>query len=406
MRLRPQSFAFTLLLGALSALPSISIDMGLPGIPALEGEFTDAAGRGALTLSLFLAGFALAPSVCGPISDRYGRRPTVIVGLVMFALAAGLCALAPSFGVLLVLRLLQGMAAGACVTMPMAVVRDVFEGFQARTRIAHITTVLGISPLVAPALGSWVMSFASWRIIYATQASLALVILLAVVLGFSETLPAERRRPLHPRQLLGTYRMVLGNRSFINYTLVYAFSFAGMFAYVSTSSAVIMGSFGLSAHVFSLIFACCSFGVMLGSIVSGYFSRRNIHSHRILNISQLAQLLAVVAALLLCLFNLATAPTLMPLIFLTIFSYGVGAPNSTHEALQPVPHAAGAASGLMRCIQMVLGSLSSALVAAFAPLGHPALTMSIVMVVMMALSGFFYLAQLRLEQKAPAPARA
>lgn len=406
MRLNPHSFAFTLLLGALSALPSLSIDMGLPGIPALEADFADAAGRGALTLSLFLAGFALAPSVCGPIADRYGRRPTMVVGLVLFTIAASLCAVSPDFTLLLVCRLLQGIAAGACVTMPMAVVRDLFEGTQARTRLAHITTVLGLAPMLAPILGAWVMSVAGWRTIYAAQAGLALIILLAILLGFSETLPVERRRALSPRQLAGTYRMVLGNRTFINYAFVYAFSFAGMFAYISSSSAVVMGSFGLSGHAFSLLFAACSCGVMLGSMLSGRLSRRHVPSHKVLNAGLAVMFLAELGALALSLLGLASVWTLMPLIAITIFCFGLTAPNATHEALHPLPHAAGAASGLSRCFQMVLGAASSALVAALSPLGHPALVMSAIMVGMMALAGLFYLSQLRLEHKQPAAARA
>jgi DHA1 family bicyclomycin/chloramphenicol resistance-like MFS transporter len=124
---KPHSSGFTAFLGALSALPALSIDMNLPGVPAIESSFQAAPGRGALTLSFFFMGFALAPILGGPVADRFGRRPVLLGGLFAFSVAAVACAAAPSLAALLLFRAVQGAAAGICVTLPLAIVRDLLR---------------------------------------------------------------------------------------------------------------------------------------------------------------------------------------------------------------------------------------------------------------------------------------
>lgn len=129
----PDSFLFTVMLGALAALPPLSIDMGLPAIPAIEASFLGANGQGPLTLSLFLLGFSVSPLVCGSLSDRYGRKPVLLFGLVLFSLSVGACSFSSTLGNLLGYRLLQGIGAGFCVVMPFAIVRNLFDGAVAQT---------------------------------------------------------------------------------------------------------------------------------------------------------------------------------------------------------------------------------------------------------------------------------
>ena len=280
--LRRDGLPFTIFLGALSALPPLAIDMGLPGIPAIETTFPDAAGRGALTLSLFLAGFAASPLCCGPLADRFGRRATLLVGLVAFMAAALACTAAPTFPLLLVARLCQGFAAGACVIMPLAIVRDVFHGATARHHLSRITAVLGLAPMLAPILGGWLMTVTDWRGIYAAQGACGLVLLAVTAFGFAETLPAERRRALHPRHLAAGYATVLSDRSFRRNALLYAFGFAAMFSFISGSPAVLMGQLGLSGQTFSLLFALTSCGTLVGSVLSGWLVKHGVPSRRLL----------------------------------------------------------------------------------------------------------------------------
>jgi MFS transporter, DHA1 family, multidrug resistance protein len=389
--LKRDSFAFTVFLGALTALPPLSIDMGLPGLPAIEATFSDAAGRGPLTLSFFLVGFAISPLICGPFADRFGRRATLMDGLLLFSIAATACAMAPSFTVLLAFRLLQGLAAGACAILPFAVVRDMFEHAQARGQLSRIAAVLGIAPMLAPVLGGWVMLLSGWRMIYATQAVVGVILLIAGGFGLEESLPVEKRRSLNPAQLFGSYRMVLSDRSFLGYALLYAFGFACMFAFISGAPSVVIGSLGLSATSFSLLFGLTSCGVLVASLISGKLSSLHVPSRKIiagglgLMLASAALALAVVSS------GTVTILTLMPFMALTLFSFGIIAPSTNHEALQNLPHVAGAAAGVMRCLQMAMGAFASAMIALFEPYGHPALVMTVLMTALSLIAGAIYL---------------
>ncbi|MDB5617640.1 multidrug effflux MFS transporter [Tardiphaga sp.] len=391
MALRHNSFAFTAFLGSLTALPPLSIDMGLPGLPAIETTFADAAGNGPLTLSLFLAGFASAPLICGPLADRFGRRAILLDGLLLFSIAAGACAWAPSFTVLLVCRMLQGLAAGACAILPFAIVRDVFEHGTARHQLSRIAAVVGIAPMFAPVLGGWVMSFSGWRMIYAAQATIGLLLLIVAISSVEESQPVAMRRSLNPAKLFDSYRNVLTDRAFVGYTLLYACAFACMFSFVSGAPSVLIGSLGLSTTAFSLLFGVTSCGVLVASLVSGQLSKRHVASRRIVAFGLMLMVSSAVAALALVTTAAVATWTLMPLMTLSLFAYGLIGPSTTHEALRNLPHVAGSASGVMRCLQMTMGAFASALIAMLEPFGHPALVMTGMMVVMALSAGGIYL---------------
>lgn len=391
MALRHDSFAFTAFLGTLTALPPLSIDMGLPGLPAIEATFPDAAGRGPLTLSLFLVGFAISPLICGPLADRFGRRATLLDGLLLFSIAAGACALAPNFTVLLAFRLLQGLAAGACAILPFAIVRDVFEHGSARHKLSQIAAVLGIAPMIAPVLGGWVMTVSDWRMIYAAQAAVGVILLVAGGIGLSESQPVENRRSLNPAQLIGSYRIVLTDRVFVGYSLLYAFAFACMFAFISGAPSVLIGSLSLSTTAFSLLFGLTSCGVLLASLVSGQLSKLHVPSRKIVVVGLLMMIAGAIAAAALVPAGIATTASLMPLMALVLFAFGLLAPSTNHEALQNLPHVAGAAAGVMRCAQMTMGALASAMIAVLEPFGHPAMVMTGLMAGMALAAGAIYL---------------
>ena len=388
-RLKPDTFAFTALLGGLAAIPPLAIDMGLPGIPAMEAAFPGAAGHGALTLSLFLAGFSLSPLTCGPLADRFGRRPMLLVGLFLFTLAAAACAVAPSFHVLLGFRLLQGVAAGACVILPVAIVRDLFEGSTGRARLSQVTAVVGIAPMVAPVLGGWVMVLGGWRATYGLQALASLVLLAVVAWGFAESLPVERRRSLHPGHIARGYLHILSDRNYVTLALAYAFGFACMFSYISGAPAVLMGSFGLGEQAFSWTFGLTSCGVLLGSLLSIRLSRR-LSSHRVIVIALIGMSCAACGVLALSLSGHASVYLLLPLTTLTLFFFGLFAPSVTHEALRSMGQLAGSAAGMQRCTQMVVGAGASGLTAYLQPGGHPLQVMAGIMVVAILVSATLF----------------
>ena len=393
MALRRDSFAFTAFLGALTALPPLSIDMGLPGLPAIEATFADAAGRGPLALSLFLAGFAISPLICGPLADRFGRRAILLDGLLLFSLAAAACAWAPSFTILLACRMLQGLAAGACAILPFAMVRDLFEHAKARQQLSQIAAVLGIAPMVAPVLGGWVMTVSDWRMIYAAQAATGVLLLVIAIGALAESQPVEMRRSLNPKRLIESYRNVLTDRTFLGYALLYAFAFAFacMFGFISGAPSVLIGSLGLSTTSFSLLFGLTSCGVLIASLVSGKLSQRHVVSRKIVAWGLALMVSSALAALALVPAGAVTTWTLMPLMALVLFAFGVIAPSTNHEALQNLPHVAGSAAGVMRCLQMTMGAFAAAMIALFEPFGHPALVMTGLMAAMALAAAAIYL---------------
>ena len=361
--MKAQSLKFSFLLASISALTSLAIDMGLPAMPILEKQFHIAPGRGALTLSVFLAGFAFTPLVGGPISDHFGRKPVLFSGLMVFALSALGCALAPNFGTLLAFRVLQGAAAGVSVALPMAIIRDSLSGHTARQAMSQMTTILGVVPVFAPVVGSWVLLVGPWRAIYAVQGGFSLLILAAVLFFFDETHPKERRQASPTRAPLRNYGLLLREPVFVVHALIYACTYACIFSYVSASPVVFMGQMHVQQHVYTLIFGIISACQIAGAVASGFLAGKRLPLRVFL---RAGLLLMVVAGLILL--SLQIAGLARPLAFvlptmLVMTAFGFMAPSLMLGSLEPVPHVAGAGSGAIRCTQMLFGSGGSALLA-------------------------------------------
>jgi DHA1 family bicyclomycin/chloramphenicol resistance-like MFS transporter len=378
MSINRNSIAFILLLGTLSALPPLGTDMILPALPSIaSGLHTSAAAAGA-ALSLFLIGFAAAPLLFGPLSDRFGRRPVLLAGVAVFAAAGLFCAVTQSIFWLLAGRLAQGMGAGVGAAMPLAIIRDLFEGPAARARLSTVTVVLSTAPLIAPSIGSTVVPFAGWRGIFLLLGIVSTLLWLVVALGFTESIDSANRQSLQPRQLIARYRHVLSHRVTTGYSLLNALSFGCMFAFISGSPLILIGGRGFSPLAFSAVFACAAGGTIAGACVNGQLAKRGIPSSLILGWS-----LPLGAATTLTLAGLSltshdSIAALIPLLVLSNATYGLVGPNATHEALQPMPQAAGTATAVLRAMQMIAAASASA----FVPLlyrGHSSLPMTGVM---------------------------
>jgi DHA1 family bicyclomycin/chloramphenicol resistance-like MFS transporter len=272
--MQTQSTRFTVFLASIGALTSISIDMSLPAVPAFEHAFGVSAGRGGLTVSLFLAGYALTPLAGGPLADRFGRRPILLTSLILFGASALACSMSPGYTMLLACRLLQGCASGVATTLPLAIVRDLLQGSLARQRISEVTTINNMMPIVAPIIGSSLMILGSWRIVFEAQAVFATAIVITLLIDFQESLPLARRQRLHPAQVLKNYGQLMTNRTFVVYSLMYALNFACMFSFVSSSPLILMQRMSVTRSAYAVIFTVIAMGTLLGSFTSGILSRR------------------------------------------------------------------------------------------------------------------------------------
>jgi DHA1 family bicyclomycin/chloramphenicol resistance-like MFS transporter len=363
--MQTQSTRFTVFLASIGALTSISIDMSLPAVPAIEHAFGVAAGRGGLTVSLFLAGYALTPLAGGPLADRFGRRPVLLTSLILFGVSALACSISPSYTMLLACRLLQGCASGVATTLPLAIVRDLLQGSQARQRISEVTTINNMMPIVAPIIGSSLMILGSWRIVFEAQAVFATAIVITLLIDFQESLPLPRRQRLHPAQVLRNYGQLMTNRTFVVYSLMYALNFACMFSFVSSSPLILMQRMGVTRSAYAVIFTVIAMGTLLGSFTSGILSRRQ---HSLDGMVIFGQVLMVVASAFAAALQLARIHQPIAIVipaFLTLFGFGLTGPAITLEALEPVPALAGSGSGAQRSILMIFGSGTSGFLAAY-----------------------------------------
>lgn len=376
MRVPPETAAFTVMLGALAALPPLSIDMGLPAFPALEKYLGASASGAGLTLSVFLAGFSVAQLVLGPLSDRVGRRPVLLTCLALYAMAGLACAAAPTIEVLIGLRLVQGACAAAGSVMAFAVVRDLFSGSAGRVRMSYVALVLSVAPVIAPTLGSWLLLLGGWRAIYGFLGVAGVALLAMVLVGLPETRPAPRAAG----GVLRGFRLMIGHRTAMAYAAVNALSFGALFAYVSGSPLVLMTGLNLSAPFYGLLFAITSGGIMAGAWLNGWLSGRGVSARLPLAVALGVSLASAIGLVAVTGRGHGVLVTLMPLLVVHMFCRGIIAPSASHATLEPMGEVAGLASAVLGFLQMASGALSSAAVALLFPAFGP-VSMALVMAV-------------------------
>lgn len=378
MRINPQSIAFTVLLGALAALPPLSIDMGLPALPLLGTALHATPAQQTLTLSLFLIGFAGPQLLMGPLSDRIGRRPVLLTGLLLYCGAGVLCAIATSIEQLLVARVLQGVGAAGATTLALAIVRDVFCGPQARIKISTITMVFSIAPIVAPTLGGIMLGIGGWQGIYTLLAVCGAALFLVALVGLGETRPAALAGK--SLDLIGRYNVVLRQRRCVGYVLTTALNFGGLFAFVAGSPLVLMGDLRMTVTEFGVLFAVTSLGILAGSWFNGWLAARDVDTQSPLGWGLWMSLWAAVIASLMLAAGLLALVSLVPFILVTSFCRGMVSPNASHAVLEPVPAHAGVASALIGCSQTSMGAVAGVVIAALYPaLGPVGMTLAMAM---------------------------
>src|SRR5262249_55264934 len=208
MRIQPASFAFTLLLGLFASVPYSGIDMSLPALAATAAALGARPADVGFTMSVFMLSLATAPLVYGPVSDRYGRRPVVVFGVALFVVGSLACALAPSLPVLPVCRFSQGCGA-ASTTLTFAIIRDLFEGDNARAKMANVVIAVNVVTVIAPTAGAALLALASWRLIFTTQFAMGLVLLIALVTSFAESARIDQTNRLAPSIVARSYLQVM-----------------------------------------------------------------------------------------------------------------------------------------------------------------------------------------------------
>ena len=350
-----------LVLGALIALGPLTIDMYLPAFPSIATELDASDSAVQLTLTGMLGGLAFGQLVIGPLSDAFGRRKPLLIGVVTHAAASVLCALAPNIYLLSGARILQGFAGAAISVVAMAMVRDLFSGVAVARLMSRLMLVVGLAPILAPSLGGLILEVTTWRGIFGVLAAAAVVLTMVALLGIRETLPPERRRPADLRSTLGTYRSLLRDRTFVALVFIGGLMLSAVFAYVAGSSFVLQNGYGLDERTFGLVFGVNAIGLTLSSQLNPAMIKR----FSVLNVLSGATLVGLVAALWLLVSGVTgwwgLAGVLAPLA-LVVASCGLSLPNTPALALTRHGEAAGTAAAMLGSVQFGVGALIAPLV--------------------------------------------
>ena len=351
------------LLGTLTAFSPLNTDIYVPAMPALVAAFGTSAAAVQLTLSTYFIGFATGQAIYGPISDHYGRKRPLYLGLSVYVAASLVCSLAPTIGAITAARFFQALGACAGSVIARAIVADLFAAQEAARIFALLTMVMGVAPVLAPTAGAALLVLFGWQAIFWLLAAFGFVALIAAWRRLPETHPPTATGPLGLGSALRTYARIAVDRRFIGYCLPGAFGMGGMFAYIAGSSFVFIGLYHFTPNQYGALFGVNSAAIILSSQVN----RRLLRRHRAEVLLKRALTVQPVFTLLL----LAVAASgrggalalAVPLICI-LGTLGFVYPNSTALAMSSHRDRAGSASALLGVIQSSFAALTAIVVGA------------------------------------------
>jgi DHA1 family bicyclomycin/chloramphenicol resistance-like MFS transporter len=345
------------LLLLLTVFGPISMDLYLPALPALTAELGAVTSVAQLTVTACLIGLAVGQLLAGPLSDRFGRRGILLIGIVAYILTSVLCALSPSIELLILARLVQGLAGGVGIVIATAAGRDVFEGMALIRFYGRLTVVGGFAAIVGPLLGGLLNTFTDWRGLFVFLAVIGVLLLVITLLVFEETLPAEERTRGGFGETLQAYRTLLGDRVFLGAVLNQGFLYAALFAYLAGSTFVLQDIYGLSPQWYAAAFGLNSAGHM----IFGYFAGRTAERWSIPGTLAVGVAVTGLGAVGILIAGLTPMPLWTVIISLFALSSGVAitAPPATTLALSDYPQMAGTASSLLGMVRFGFGGIAA-----------------------------------------------
>lgn len=350
------------LLAAMVALGPLSVDMYIPAMPNMMVALDTTISSMHLTMSAYLTGFAVFHLVCGPLADRYGRKPILLLGTAVFVIGCLGCAVSTTMDQLLLFRLLQGI--GACVgpTLARTVTRDVFGPTRAARALSLIAMLMALAPAVAPMLGGLMLLVLPWNSIFVFLAVYGAVMIVLIQRLLAESLP--QRQSLHPLVIARNYRELVMDPFYLSVTVASGLVYAGLIAYLSSSSFVYIEMLGVPVEYFGLVFLTAVAGYMTGSGISARLAGRFDSEQVMLLGSALALFACVLILSAAYIWPRSVLALMLPMMF---YSTGLGLvlPHAMAIALRPFPHIAGTASALLGFVQMSLSAVASALTGVF-----------------------------------------
>ena len=356
----PTGWRLVLVVGGLSVFGPLCIDMYLPALPDISRDLGASASAVQLTLTACLIGISLGQLLFGPLSDRLGRRPPLLAGLAAFIASSVACAFAPNIYFLTGFRLIQGAGGAAGIVIARSIVRDLHSGVALVRFLSTLMLVTGLGPLLAPQIGSWALSFTSWRGVFVILAGFGGVLLFTAWLRVPETLPSNLRSSGSVWSTMATMISVGRDRVFLGYALACGLAMGGTFAYVAGSSFVLQNVYGLSPQVYGLVFALNACGMVIGAQVNGRFASR-FGPSLLLTFGLVTMTVAGAVLLTVVITSAGGLAAVILSLFTLMFGCGFVGPNSVALALQRYPRAAGSASAVLGSFQFLLAALAAPL---------------------------------------------
>lgn len=357
-------FFLILLLGALTALGPFSIDMYLPGFPAIAQSLHTSVPQVALSLSSFFVGISAGQLLYGPLLDRYGRKKPLYFGLALYLVASLSCLAVHRIEALILLRFVQALGGCAASVASVALVRDLFPVKESAKVFALLMLVLSVSPLLAPTIGGYVTAAYGWQAVFVALGALGALLLLATAIWLPNAYTPDTTLSLRPRPILTGFWAVLREPQFTTYALTGAVSFSGLFAYVSGSPLVFMDIYHVEGKVYGWIFAFLSVGLIGASQLNSLLMRR-YQSEQIVLVALACQVLITGLLVGLTSAGMLGLGGIITLLFLFLSCLGFTSPNTSALSLAPFTRNAGSASALMGALQMGAGALTSVGVSLF-----------------------------------------
>lgn len=344
-----------IVLGMLTAFGSLSIDMYLPGLPAIALELHTDAAEVQRTLAAFFVGMAVGQIFYGTLSDRLGRRVPLLFGCSLYSLACLGCAFAPSIGILVALRFIQALGACAGIVIGRSIVRDLFDQRESARMYSLLLLMMGLAPITAPLIGGQILIFFGWRAIFLTLSGFGLLCLALVLFSLPETLPTERRMRASLGAVFRVYGGILADRRFWGYGLTGGLALGTMFAYIAGSPFVFIELNGVAPERYGLLFGTNALGLISASQLNRWLLKR-FESREILTVA-----LTIIAACGLLLAILTVAGIggfsgMLVLLFCCVASNGLVQPNAAALAMAPHGRQAGSAAALLGMIQFSIAA--------------------------------------------------
>ncbi|MBL7839573.1 MAG: multidrug effflux MFS transporter [Cyclobacteriaceae bacterium] len=357
-------FFIILILGALATISPFSIDMYLPGFPAIALDLNTTIDQVQLSLTAYLVGIAAGQLLYGPLLDRFGRKRPLYVGLTVYILASIGCAFTESIHALILMRFLQALGGCAGIVSAQALVRDIFPVNKTAQAFALITLVISVSPMVAPTVGGYVTAHIGWQYVFAILATITLLILTASYFFLPKGRGADPSVSLKPKAVAKNFYTVIRNPQFLVYAVTGGIASAAPFAYIAGSPSVFMNLYGLTEQQYGWVFALLAFA-MIGSTQLNHIILKKFTSEQVIRFALFYQTFMGLLLVAGVYFELFSVYTLIAMMFVFFAGQGITGPNATALSLAPFSKQAGSASALFGSWRLGAGGIISAIVSLF-----------------------------------------